>query len=129
MKTYDRVLSMPTEKELLKAEIAYKQDILDTWHKDQSGDGPWRRYRNLLMLKEILSVFPPDQYRVCGHPAGVIIDNKWIVTLLSKKWRVNGKNKWYRLKSFEEFRDRFVNKSKEQKALNHLDQDEQTHSD
>jgi len=66
-----------------------------------------RHLRNLTTLKE----FVLTGAKIENYSAGlVIIDDKFIASLASNKWRVEGKNKWYRYKSPSQLVDKYVRK-------------------
>lgn len=45
------------------------------------------------------------------HPHGVVIENRYILTP-NHKWRVVGRDKWYRYKNIEDFKTKYFKSSK-----------------
>ena len=103
MSKYNKEVPFISSAEItLAKEYAEHLDNTIYYHKDQHGNSHWKKVARLKALKELQETF--KGYDIMFHPSGVIIDDKWIVTLGSKKWRVDGRPKWYRLKNYQDFK-------------------------
>lgn len=56
-------------------------------------------------IKELRATGVPWEYGTSGT---VVLFDKFILTLRTNKWRVKGKNKWYRYKNVQDLLDRYI---------------------
>jgi len=78
---------------------------LENYHKDRYSNSYRREVKRLTKLIALI------QQPVNVEPYGqgcVLLDNKFIVSLISNKWRVAGKGKWYFHKNIPHFITTYV---------------------
>lgn len=83
------------DEEIAEMEKYAEETDRRNYHKDVYSNSARREVRRLENLKELIK---------CGvtvedyGPGLVLLNNKFVFSLSSLKWRVVGKNKWYRCK-------------------------------
>jgi len=91
------------------AKAILHNDMVRTWHKMQSGNGPsndahrLRVYVKLRRYADRCDLIFDDWY--CH------INDKYIYAMATGSWRVDGRKKWYMSKSPEHFIENYVLKS------------------
>jgi hypothetical protein len=76
------------------------------YHKDQHGMGEWNELARLKSERDLILTGVAWEPFTAGT---VLINNKFVFTLRSYKWRVQGKKTWYRSKGVKHFVDTYVN--------------------
>ena len=75
-------------------------------HKDVYSDPYVREIKRLTTLRVLVE--SGVQFSLDNSGGSVIVEEKYVFTLISHKWRVIGKNVWYRSKGASDFIKRYV---------------------
>ena len=76
------------------------------YHKDVYSDSYAKEVERLRALR--VFVESGVQFKLDASGGSVIVEEKFVFTLISHKWRNVGKNVWYRSKGASDFIKRFV---------------------
>ena len=95
------------EKEIEKQREVVRLAEIRVYDKDRYGKAPWNELNRLQQEREIILSGVKWKHHGSGT---VLIDDKFIYALLTGKWSILGKNKWYRSKSIKHFIDNYVRK-------------------
>ena len=95
------------DKEIEKQMEVVRLAEIRVYDKDRYGKAPWNELNRLQQEREIILSGVKWKHHGSGT---VLIDDKFIYALLTGKWSVLGKNKWYRSKSIKHFIDNYVRK-------------------
>lgn len=76
------------------------------YHKDIYSDPFVREIKRLKTLRELVE--SGVQFSLDNSGGSVIVEERFVFTLISHKWRNVGKNVWYRSKGASDFIKRFV---------------------
>ena len=100
-----------TELERVDLEIEKQTEVvrlaeISVYHKDQHGMGEWNELARLKSERDLILTGVAWEPFTAGT---VLINNKFVFTLRSYKWRVQGKKTWYRSKGVKHFVDTYVN--------------------
>lgn len=99
-----------TELERVDLEIEKQTEVvrlaeIRVSHKDQHGMGEWNELDRLKSERDLVLTGVAWEPFTAGT---VLIDNQFVFTLRSYKWRVQGKKKWYRSKGVKHFVETYV---------------------
>jgi len=92
------------QKKLAKIE-AYDYATNDKMYQS---DPENRHLCRLKKLKEFLLTDQKIKLDYANTPGLILINNKYIASLSSGKWRVKGKNKWYWYKTPQQLVDKYI---------------------
>jgi hypothetical protein len=101
------VLTLQRIDELIKLNEAESDKLSErNYHKDVYSDSYAKEVERLKALR----VFVESGVRFKSDSSGgtVIVEDRFVFTLISHKWRNVGKNIWYRSKGASDFIKRFV---------------------
>ena len=87
--------------------LVLEEKFLDDYDKDQYGKGPWNELKRLRQERELILSGVNWKHHGSGT---VLVEDKFIYALLTGKWRVLNKNKWYQSKSVNHFIENYVRK-------------------
>ena len=76
--------------------------------KMYQSDPEYRHLCRLEKLKEFLLTDQKIKLDYANTPGLILINNKYIASLSSGKWRVKGKNKWYWYKTPQQLVDKYI---------------------
>lgn len=92
-------------EEKVRADEEQRRNNIANWDKMQHGGNNCHKYYRL--LKTAFDI--QDRVNVEFYEGFMlIINNKFIISPKSKKWRINGKGKWYWYKDIDNFIERYV---------------------
>jgi hypothetical protein len=91
--------------EIEKQEEVVKRAEKLTEHKTNFGDGPWKELARLKIERELVLTDVTWEHASQGV---VLIEGKYYFSLISGKWRVKGKTKWYYSKGVRSFINKYV---------------------
>jgi len=77
-------------------------------NKTNFGHGPWKELTRLKVERELVLADVAWEYASQGV---VLIEGEYLYSLVSGKWRVKGKTKWYRSKGVRLFIDEYLRKA------------------
>ena len=69
-------------------------------------------YRRKRKMDRAKTFYERKGSHVEEHQQGLLIDDLYIYSLKTNKWRVKGKKVWYRSNGYKDLYDRFINKGK-----------------
>ena len=120
---YNLKMTMPKLPEILsKKDIPILEDMIDiqeklakiesheyaTNDKMYMSDPENRHLYRLKVLKKFLLTDQKIQLDYANTAGLILINNKYIASLSSDKWRVKGKNKWYWYKNPQQLVDKYI---------------------
>jgi hypothetical protein len=120
---YNLKMTMPKLPEILsKKDIPILEDMIDiqeklakiesheyaTNDKMYMSDPENRHLYRLKVLKKFLLTDQKIQLDYANTAGLILINNKYIASLSSGKWRVKGKNKWYWYKNPQQLVDKYI---------------------
>jgi len=120
---YNLKMTMPKLPEILsKKDIPILEDMIDiqeklakiesheyaTNDKMYMSDPENRHLYRLKVLKKFLLTDQKIQLDYANTAGLILINNKYIASLSSGKWRVKGKNKWYWYKTPQQLVDKYI---------------------
>jgi len=74
----------------------------DNYHKDTFSNPYEKEVKRVAFIDELAK--HRDKLTMSEYAAGIVlVNNKFVLSLISKKWRVKGRNKWYRFKDVDTF--------------------------
>ena len=95
------------DKEIEKQSEEVRLAEIRVYDKDQYGKGPWNELKRLQQERELILSGVNWKHHGSGT---VLVEDKFIYALLTGKWRVLNKNKWYQSKSVKHFIENYVRK-------------------
>jgi hypothetical protein len=101
------VLTIRNIDELIKLNEIESEKLGELcYHKDIYSDPFVREIKRLKTLRELVE--SGVQFSLDNSGGSVIVEERFVFTLISHKWRNVGKNVWYRSKGASDFIKRFV---------------------
>mgnify|MGYP003637032463 CR=1 FL=1 len=99
-----------TSLEKIDLEIEKQKEVVKraeklTENKMHFGQGPWKELDRLKIERELMLTGVIWEHASQGL---VLIEGKYFFSLISGKWRVKGKTKWYHSKGVCQFVDKYV---------------------
>ena len=99
-----------TDLENIDLEIGKQEEVVKraeklTENKMNFGQGPWKELARLKIERELMLTGVTWEHASQGV---VLIEGKYFFSLISGKWRVKGKTKWYYSKGVRSFVDKYV---------------------
>jgi hypothetical protein len=97
------------QKLIIKANEESLQLIIKCEHKDQFSNPYEKESKRLTSLLQFVETGVDIKYNNDGY---VIVEKKFLFALRSYKWKVIGKNIWYKSRGPSDFIERFVKEKK-----------------
>ena len=95
------------EKEIEAQEERVRLANIRFYHKDRHGMGEWNELDRLQTERALILTGVEWDHFGSGT---VLIKGRFIYSLKTGKWRVQGKSTWYRSKGLKHFVDNYANK-------------------
>ena len=83
------------KKRLAEAEEKLHIAIENNWHRDYYGDSA---QKEVARVTKLIKLVEHDLYVEDYKPGLVLIGGKFVVSLANNKWKISGRNVWYRHK-------------------------------
>lgn len=106
---------VPTLEEIINVQkklVALESYDYSTNDKLYQSDPERRHLNRLKKLKEFLLTGQKIKLNYANTPGLVLINNKYIASLSSCKWRVEGRNKWYLYSTPKQLVDKYILRKK-----------------
>jgi hypothetical protein len=100
--------------EIEEQEAVLKRAEKHTENKMNFGKGPWKELARLKIERELMLTGVAWEHASQGV---VLIEGKFFFSLLSGKWRVKGKTKYYYSKGIRSFIDKYVRETPAETAV------------
>jgi len=98
------------KKELKKSIVGLDKDRRDNWHKGLTGRSA---EKDVIRLKKIIKLLNAGLSFVEYNEGLVIVNNKFILSLVHNRWRVKGKSIWYwYTNDIQKFKERYIDSDK-----------------
>jgi hypothetical protein len=101
------VLTLGKIDELIKLNETHSDEMHEARkHKDVYSDPFDKEVKRLKTLKVLVE--SGVRFKLDDSGGAVVVEDQYVFTLISHKWRVVGKNVWYKSKGVSDFLTRFV---------------------
>ena len=106
MKIYYTSEDIPSIKKEIEEEKEQSKKLIEqSYHKDFVSDAHARRIKRLTVLIQFIKT---GQIVSWYNEGCLLINNKFIFSPMTNKWRIEGKAKWYNSKSPKHFIDNYL---------------------